>query len=113
MRGNRFARVLRFVAFGALAAAVASVVVMTLWNWVVPATFGLPAITFWRALGLLALSRILLGGFHGGMGRRMHWRHRMREQWEQMTPDQRARFMEGMRHRCGRVEPDAPQSQAL
>ena len=113
MKGNRFARVLRFVAFGVVAAMAASAVVMTLWNWVMPVTFGLPAITFWRALGLLALSRILLGGFHGGMGRRMHWRHRMREQWEQMTPDQRARFMEGMRHRCGRVESDAPQSQAL
>jgi len=113
MRGKRFARVLRFVAFAAMAAAGASAVVMTLWNWVMPVTFGLPVITFWRALGLLALSRLLLGGFHGGMGRRMHWRHRMREQWDQMTPDQRARFMEGMRHRCGRVEPDATQSHAL
>lgn len=107
MRGNRIARGLRFVAFGAVAVMVASAVVMTLWNWVIPATFGLPAITFWRALGLLALSRILLGGFHGGMGRRMHWRHRMRERWEQMTPEQRAKFMEGMQHRCGRFEPDA------
>ena len=101
MRRNWIARGLKFVALGAVFAMVASAVVMTLWNWVMPVTFGLPAITFWRALGLLALSRILLGGFQGGIGRRRHWRHRMRERWEQMTPEQREQFMAGMRAPCG------------
>ena len=37
--------------------------VRLLWNWLLPAIFGFPRITFWQALGLLALSRILFGGF--------------------------------------------------
>ena len=30
-----------------------------LWNWLCPVLFGLPAITFWQALGLFALLRCL------------------------------------------------------
>ena len=107
MRRYWIARGVKFVVFGATAVAVASVVVMGLWNWVMPITFGLPVINFWQALGLLALSRVLLGGFHGGLGPRVHWRRRMRERWERMTPEQREKFMEGMQHRCGRFEPGA------
>ncbi len=41
--------------------------VMRLWNWLLPPLFGWHQITFWQALGLLALCRILFGGFgrHG------------------------------------------------
>jgi len=41
-------------------------VVMLLWNWLAPTLFGLRLITFWQAIGLLALCRILFGGF--GLG---------------------------------------------
>ena len=34
--------------------------------------------------------------------RRMHWRHRMRERWERMSPEERERFMAGMQRGCGR-----------
>ena len=37
-------------------------VVMQLWNWLLPPLFGWPTITFWQAVGILALSRILFGG---------------------------------------------------
>lgn len=64
-------------------------VVMLLWNWLLPSLFGWPALTFWKALGLLALCRILFGGFgmRGGMGRhrspedRARLRHRLRERF--------------------------------
>lgn len=65
-------------------------VVMMLWNWVIPAIFvGARSINFAHALGLLVLSRILIGGFRGH-GRRCgsrHWR-----KWEAMTPEERERF---------------------
>ena len=89
------ARVLKFALIGLLAITVFSFVLMSLWNWLMPAIFGFRAISFWQALGLLALSRILVGGFRGGPGRRMHWRHRMRERWNQMTPEERAQFVAG------------------
>jgi len=42
-------------------------VVMHLWNWLLPPLFGWRMLTFWQALGLLALCRILFGGLgHGG-----------------------------------------------
>ena len=48
------------------------VVVQWLWNWLLPDIFGLRAVTFWEALGLLALCRILFGSFgrSGGHQRR-------------------------------------------
>ena len=88
-------------------------VVMLLWNWLAPTLFGLRLITFWQAIGLLALCRILFGGFGLGGGghrnsrRRMEGRirervcERMAERWEQMTPEEREKFRQGMRSGCG------------
>src|SRR6266852_5394737 len=49
-------------------------VVMQLWNWLLPPLFGWRQVTFWQALGLLALCRILFGGsgWHGSF--RSHFR---------------------------------------
>ncbi|MBN1938139.1 MAG: hypothetical protein JW843_01035 [Candidatus Aminicenantes bacterium] len=38
--------------------------VKLLWNWIMPAVFGLTVITFWQAFGLVLLAKILFGG-HG------------------------------------------------
>src|SRR6266567_8287304 len=51
-------------------------VVMLLWNWLAPTLFGLRLITFWQAIGLLALCRILFGGFGLGGGHRSGSRRR-------------------------------------
>jgi hypothetical protein len=75
-------------------------IVMGLWNALMPDIFRLPAITFWQAVGLFILARILLGGFggprgrrsRGGHDRRREWMGRMRERWEHMTPEQREKF---------------------
>ncbi len=71
-------------------------IVKLLWNWLLPPLFGFPLVTFWQALGLLALSRILVGGFglHGG---RSNMRRRMTERWQRMTPEEQERFRQGMR----------------
>ncbi len=99
MRGMRF---LKFALFAIVAMAVFGFVVMQLWNSVLPAAAGWHAITYWQAIGLLILSKILFGGFRGGWGWRGHWRHRMMERWEQMTPEEREKFREAMRSRCER-----------
>ena len=71
----------RFLLIGALFVAVAGFVVMSLWNGLMPAIFGLPPIGFWQAMGLLILSKILFGGFRGGRpGRHMPWRRGKSEQ---------------------------------
>jgi len=102
MRGIRFWKVLKIVALVAIALAVFGFVTMHLWNWLMPAVFGLRTITFAQALGLLVLGKILFGGFHrGGCGGRRGWRRQMKERWEQMTPEERERFRAGMKGRWG------------
>jgi hypothetical protein len=98
-------RALKFVLFAVVAVVVLSGLVMSLWNWLMPAIFGSRLITFWQALGLLVLARVLFGRFGGGPGRRMHWRRRMMERWNQMTPEEREKFREGMKGGCGGFEP--------
>ena len=78
--------------------------VWQLWNHLMPQIFNLPAIGYWQALGLLALSWLLFGGFRGPMGgRRMGGRGR----WGRMTPEQRAQFRQVMAERCGQRIPAA------
>jgi hypothetical protein len=109
MRRNRFAGVARFILFGIAAALALTFVAMSLWNWLMPPVFGLHVISFWQALGLLLLSKLLFGGFRGRWGRGMHWRGRMMERWAQMTPEEREKFRAGIQGRCGSFAPPAPE----
>ena len=113
MRGRWIARGLKIALFVLLAAAALSFVTMRLWNWLAPALFGWHMITFWQALGVLVLSKILFGGFRGrpGFGG-MHWRRRMAERWEQMTPEDREKFRQGMRGRCGNFGTPTPAAES-
>jgi len=43
-------------------------------------------------------------GFHRGM----HWRARMAERWQRMTPEEREKFRAGMRGHCGWGHAEAP-----
>ncbi len=52
------------IVFGLIAATAFTFALMLLWNWLMPVIFGLTVITFWQALGLLALSKILFGSAH-------------------------------------------------
>jgi len=101
-------RKLRFlmpVGFFAIAALI-SVVVMALWNWLMPAIFGLGVISFWQALGIFVLSRILFGGFGGGRGLKRHKHHvgghPILNKWMKMTPEQRKEFVRKRREHFGR-----------
>jgi hypothetical protein len=90
-------------------------VVLLLWNWLLPPLFGWPEVTFWQALGLLVLCRVLFGGFghHRGsrsdssVRRRVAERvvdrmaDRVAERWERMTPEEQERFRQRIRERCG------------
>jgi len=81
-------------------------IIRYLWNWLIPPLFGWHAVTFWQALGLLALCRILFGRF-GGRG--LAWsdnRRRFEARWKTMTPDERDRFRKGI---LGRYAPSDPE----
>lgn len=100
MKRRWMVRGMKFGTIAILAVGIFGFVLMSLWNWLGPAVFGLHAITYWQALGLLVLSKILFGGFRGRPGGGGHWRHRMRERWEQMTPEEQEKLRQGMATRC-------------
>ena len=72
-----------------------------LWNWLVPVLFGGPIISYWQALGLLALTKIL---FFGIGGRRScypesgqkYWKHRFYEKMSSLSPEEREAFKKKM-----------------
>jgi hypothetical protein len=76
-------------------------VVMSLWNWLLPGLFGWRLITFWQAIAMLVLCRILFGGVSGRGWHRSHSGPRMGWRWANMTPEEREKFREGMRAKCG------------
>ena len=69
--------------------------VQQLCNHLMPAIFGLPAVTFMQALGLLLLSWIFFGSWRGAAG--LGGRHR--RHWRAMSGEQHAQFHERMRAR--------------
>ncbi|MDP9049479.1 MAG: DUF3106 domain-containing protein [Acidobacteriota bacterium] len=106
------------IPIGILAISLFGYVTMSLWNWLMPMLFGLPTVTFWQALGLLILSKLLFGGFHGRGGGGSRWKRDMAERWEKMSPEERERMRAGMRGRwgCGwgnEREPAAEQKPAV
>src|SRR4030081_1239717 len=77
--------------------------VMLLWNNILAGVLKISTITFAQALGILVLSKILFGGFRGGMGGwrgRHYWKNGMREKWAAMTPEERIKFKEQWQKRC-------------
>ena len=83
----------------ALFIALGGAVVLQLWNWLLPALFGWRQITFWQALGLLALCRILFGGVGGHGPHRFSSRRRLAEMCERMTPEEREQLRQRLQHR--------------
>jgi hypothetical protein len=95
----------KFVAVMIIGMLIFGAVVMELWNILVPEIFHGPAVTFWQALGLLLLSHILLRGWgpwrHANGWRHDRWKHRFEEKLSAMSPEERDKFKEEWRRRCG------------
>lgn len=60
---DRIVWILKGILFGLLFAALFSLAVRVLWNWLCPELFHLPALSLLQAFGLIVLSRLLLGRF--------------------------------------------------
>ena len=68
-RGAKACRVVGWTVTGVFMAVVFALVfgfaVKWLWNWLMPALFGLGAITYWQAFGIVILTKLLFGSFGG------------------------------------------------
>jgi Ca2+/H+ antiporter, TMEM165/GDT1 family len=95
---KRFLLVPLIIIGGAAIVAMFGWAVMLLWNAILVPAAGASVLTFWQGLGLLVLSRILVGGFGGGKGRRGGpWKGK----WANMTPEERMQFRDEWKQRCG------------
>jgi hypothetical protein len=110
MKQHHVFKAIKVLLFVVVAGALLGFIVMHLWNWLMPAIFGLGLITFWQALGLFVLGKLLLGGFHRHHGGRPRWSRRMQERWDQMSTEEREKFRAGLRGRrgCGFLSSDEP-----
>ncbi len=97
-----------FFPFAILAfVAVLTYVVYALWNGVVTDVLEVKSITYWQALGLLVLGKILFGGFPGGRGgcgggpKEKFRRKMMEKKWATLDSTGREKFREEMRQRFG------------
>ena len=106
MRTRTFwiAKGLKFIVLFALFGVILGYAVMLLWNWLIPSIFNAQTITFWQALGMLILAKILFGlgrgGWQGWHQRQYYWKEKMEERLKNMTPEERERFREDWRRRC-------------
>jgi hypothetical protein len=129
---GRALRIAGLVVLGVVGAALFALafgwLVMIIWNWVMPPVFGLGAIGYWQAFGIVILAKLIFGGVggarhhgplhnpwrgnpwkgnpwgEGSHGRRMDdWRH-YREYWD---AEGREAFESFMRRKRGSAEPEA------
>ena len=81
-------------------------VVKLLWNLLLPPLFGWREIGFWQGLGMLALCRILFGGFGCHSNHAPGWRRPWSDRRAAMTPEERERFRQGILERFGFRRPE-------
>lgn len=93
--------------FAAIVAAL-SALVMYLWNTILTDVTNVKPLTFWKAMGLLLLAKILFGGVGKGFGRkggskRKHWKNK----WMNMSPEERNEAKSRWKEHCNkRNKPD-------
>lgn len=109
-KGIMIAMLVVVIAFGFIMAT------MYLWNWLIPSLFSGPVINFWQTAGLLALSKILFGGFGKGHCRHRSspgpWKFYWKEKWGNMSEEERERLKQKMRDKwCFKPEVPAEKPQ--
>ncbi len=72
LRSKSPIKIFGIIVFGAIALAGLAIlfgfVIMWLWNWLMPEIFGLTTLSYWQAVGLFILLKLLLGGCGSGSG---------------------------------------------
>lgn len=90
--------------------AILTLVVMTLWNWLLPDLFSLPMITFWQTAGLLLLVKLIFG--FGKLGRhhlhRGHHKKHWMNKWHNLSDDQKENLKQKFAEKwCGHINDPA------
>lgn len=82
-----------------------TLITMYLWNGILPQVIsGVSVITFWQAMGILVLSKILFGGFPGGGGK--GWKNKRRCGNNHLSQNEKEKLSEFWKNRCRKDEPE-------
>lgn len=79
-------------------------VVFFLWNQLMPDIFQLPEISYWQAMGLFILGRLLFGSFGFGKHRHKGGPPHLREKWSELSDEEKEQFREQWKKRCSKRE---------
>ncbi len=105
MKGRWIAKGVRIFLALVIGTVLIGFIVMLLWNALIPDLFRGPTLSYWQAVGLLLLSHILLRGWgrwrYANGWRADRWRHRFGAKLAAMTPEEREKFKEEWKQRCG------------
>ena len=79
-------------------------ITMLLWNWLVPVLFTGPVISYYQALGLLALTKILFFGIGGRRscqpgGAQPHWKYKFNQKISSLSPEEREAFKQKVKEK--------------
>ncbi|MEC3964144.1 hypothetical protein [Flagellimonas halotolerans] len=66
---KKVVKIAAMVILGVLIFLLANYVLMRLWNWLMPDLFGVGTVTYWQALGIFVLAKLLFGFGGGGKGK--------------------------------------------
>ena len=82
-----------------------SAVLMLLWNSIIPGISTFKAITYWQAMGLFILSKILFGGFrfgrsHHQRAQRHFGKSAFNQKFMEMNDDEKQQFKNQWKQRC-------------
>ncbi|MFL5742093.1 MAG: hypothetical protein ACJ75B_17855 [Flavisolibacter sp.] len=99
-RRHRARRLFWIAPFAILGILVFGGIVMLLWNNILSPVLHVSVLSFWQALGILVLSKILFSSFGGGGYRRGNWRQKM--MWENLSPEQKEKFRDEWQDWCRR-----------
>ena len=95
--------ILKFMVLGAIFLTALGFGVRELWNCLIPDLFHGPVVTFWQALGLCLLGKLLFGWHGTGPAKwnqsRDQWRKKMQQRMEHMTPEEKEKMRERFK-RC-------------
>jgi len=99
-------QIAKFIVLGVVFIAAVGFATMYLWNLLIPELFHGPIISFWQALGLLLLGKLLFGwhshhnAWNDKWSRGREWKARLKEKMAHMTPEEQDRMREALRNRC-------------
>jgi len=66
---KKVVKVIAMIVLGGILFLLANYLLMRLWNWLMPDLFGVGTVTYWQALGIFVIAKLLFGFGGGGGGK--------------------------------------------